>query len=77
MLITEVTETNRAPPPCKLSLNSRTFDTPRETNNVPVDFISWWEDGGHVPHLDHLVSPDIPYGHYCEYLEKKRKVIGR
>jgi uroporphyrinogen decarboxylase len=35
------------------------------------------EQGGYVPHLDHLVPPDVPYGHYCQYLEKKRKLIGR
>jgi uroporphyrinogen decarboxylase len=35
------------------------------------------EQGGFVPHLDHLVPPDIPYNHYCEYLEKKRKLIGK
>jgi uroporphyrinogen decarboxylase len=35
------------------------------------------EDGGFVPHLDHLVPPDIPYAHYLEYLEKKRRLIGR
>lgn len=35
------------------------------------------EQGGFVPHLDHLVPPDIPYGHYLDYLEKKRKLIGR
>ena len=35
------------------------------------------EDGGFIPHLDHLVPPDIPYGNYCEYLDKKRKLIGR
>jgi hypothetical protein len=35
------------------------------------------EQGGYVPHLDHLVPPDIPYHHYCEYLEKKRRLIGR
>ncbi len=35
------------------------------------------EQGGYIPHLDHLVPPDIPYAHYCEYLEKKRKLIGR
>lgn len=35
------------------------------------------EQGGYVPHLDHLVPPDVPYGHYCEYLEKKRKLIGK
>ena len=36
-----------------------------------------FEQGGFVPHLDHLVPPDIPYNHYCEYLEKKRKLIGK
>jgi hypothetical protein len=35
------------------------------------------EDGGYIPHLDHLVPPDVPYSHYCEYLDKKRKLIGR
>jgi uroporphyrinogen decarboxylase len=35
------------------------------------------EQGGYIPHLDHLVPPDIPYAHYCEYLEKKRKMIGK
>ena len=35
------------------------------------------EEGGFIPHLDHLVPPDIPYAHYCEYLDKKRKLIGR
>jgi uroporphyrinogen decarboxylase len=35
------------------------------------------EQGGFVPHLDHLVPPDIPYRNYCEYLERKRKLIGK
>jgi uroporphyrinogen decarboxylase len=35
------------------------------------------EQGGCIPHLDHLVPPDIPYAHYCEYLDKKRKLISR
>ncbi|MCY3022153.1 MAG: hypothetical protein NTW87_24340 [Planctomycetota bacterium] len=35
------------------------------------------EEGGFIPHLDHLVPPDIPYKNYCEYLEKKRKLIGK
>jgi hypothetical protein len=35
------------------------------------------EQGGYIPHLDHLVPPDIPYAHYCDYLDKKRKLIGR
>jgi uroporphyrinogen decarboxylase len=36
-----------------------------------------FEQGGCIPHLDHLVPPDIPYSHYCQYLEKKRKMIGK
>lgn len=35
------------------------------------------DQGGYIPHLDHLVPPDIPYNNYCEYLEKKRKLIGK
>jgi uroporphyrinogen decarboxylase len=35
------------------------------------------EQGGYIPHLDHLVPPDIPYRNYREYLEKKRKMIGK
>jgi hypothetical protein len=36
-----------------------------------------FEQGGYIPHLDHLVPPDISYRNYCEYLEKKRKLIGK
>ena len=36
-----------------------------------------FEQGGFIPHLDHLVPPDIPYAHYMEYLDKKRKLIGK
>ncbi len=35
------------------------------------------EQGGYIPHLDHLVPPDIPYKHYRQYLDKKRKLIGK
>ncbi|HEY3342653.1 MAG TPA: uroporphyrinogen decarboxylase family protein [Anaerolineae bacterium] len=35
------------------------------------------ELGGYIPHLDHLVPPDIPYAHYCDYLDKKRRLIGK
>jgi uroporphyrinogen decarboxylase len=35
------------------------------------------EQGGFIPHLDHLVPPDISYKNYQEYLEKKRKLIGK
>ncbi len=35
------------------------------------------DQGGFIPHLDHLVPPDISYDNYREYLDKKRKFIGR
>jgi hypothetical protein len=35
------------------------------------------EQGGFIPHLDHLVPPDIPLRNYLYYLDKKRKLIGR
>ena len=35
------------------------------------------EQGGYIPHLDHLVPPDISYKNYCVYIEKKRKLIGK
>lgn len=35
------------------------------------------EQGGYIPHLDHLVPPDISYANYCYYLERKRKLIGK
>jgi len=35
------------------------------------------DQGGYIPHLDHLVPPDISFKNYCEYLEKKRKLIGK
>ncbi len=35
-----------------------------------------FEQGGYIPHLDHLVPPDVPFDHYREYLDAKRKFIG-
>jgi len=35
------------------------------------------EQGGFIPHLDHLVPPNIPYSNYRVYLDKKRKLIGK
>ncbi len=35
------------------------------------------DQGGYIPHLDHFVPPDIPLKNYQQYLEKKRKLIGR
>ncbi len=36
-----------------------------------------FEQGGFIPHLDHLVPPDVSYDNYREYLDKKRAFIGR
>lgn len=36
-----------------------------------------FEQGGYIPHLDHLVPPDVSYRNYCEYREKKMKLIGK
>ncbi len=36
-----------------------------------------FEQGGFIPHLDHLVPPDISYDHYRRYLDRKRKLIGK
>ena len=35
------------------------------------------EAGGFIPHLDHLVPPDISYDNYRHYLDRKRKLIGK
>ena len=35
------------------------------------------DQGGYIPHLDHLVPPDISYKNYQYYLQKKRKLIGK
>ncbi|MGA2973730.1 MAG: uroporphyrinogen decarboxylase family protein [Spirochaetia bacterium] len=35
------------------------------------------EQGGYIPHLDHLVPPTVPYVNYLEYLRQKRAFIGR
>lgn len=35
------------------------------------------DQGGFIPHLDHLVPPDISLANYLYYLEKKRKLIGK
>ncbi len=35
------------------------------------------DQGGFIPHLDHLVPPDISYDNYRHYLDKKRKLIGK
>jgi uroporphyrinogen decarboxylase len=33
------------------------------------------DQGGYIPHLDHLVPPDISLDNYRYYLDKKRKMI--
>jgi uroporphyrinogen decarboxylase len=35
------------------------------------------DQGGFIPHLDHLVPPDISLKNYLYYLDKKRKMIGK
>jgi uroporphyrinogen decarboxylase len=35
------------------------------------------EDGGYIPHIDHMVPPDISYDNFMYYLELKLKLIGR
>ncbi|MBN1348123.1 hypothetical protein JXJ21_01805 [candidate division KSB1 bacterium] len=35
------------------------------------------DQGGCIPHLDHLVPPDISYDNYRYYLDRKRKLIGK
>ena len=35
------------------------------------------DQGGFIPHLDHLVPPDISYDNYRYYLDKKQKLIGK
>jgi hypothetical protein len=35
------------------------------------------EEGGFIPHCDHLVPPDVPYAHYLHYLRLARHVWGR
>jgi len=35
------------------------------------------DDGGYVPHLDHLAPPNISYQDYLAYLKMKRRAIGR
>ena len=35
------------------------------------------DQGGYVPHLDHLVPPDVSYKNYCYYRERKCELIGK
>ncbi|MHB9110026.1 MAG: uroporphyrinogen decarboxylase family protein [Armatimonadota bacterium] len=35
------------------------------------------DEGGFVPHLDHLVPPDISFEDYMYYREQKKKLIGK
>ena len=35
------------------------------------------DEGGFIPHLDHLVPPDVSLKNFHEYLDKKRKWIGK
>ncbi|MFM8319913.1 MAG: uroporphyrinogen decarboxylase family protein [Chloroflexota bacterium] len=35
------------------------------------------EEGGYIPHCDHLVPPDVPYRNYLHYLRQARQVWAR
>lgn len=35
------------------------------------------DQGGYIPHLDHLVPPDVSYDDYCYYRERKCAMIGK
>ncbi|NIM07297.1 MAG: hypothetical protein GTO55_11475 [Armatimonadetes bacterium] len=34
------------------------------------------EDGGYIPHVDHLVPADVTYENYLYYIKRKREVFG-
>jgi uroporphyrinogen decarboxylase len=34
------------------------------------------EDGGYIPGLDHSMPPDVPFAHYCYYMEALWKAVG-
>lgn len=33
------------------------------------------EDGGYIPGLDHSMPPDVPFAHYCYYMDRLRKIL--
>lgn len=33
------------------------------------------EEGGFIPELDHFVPPDVSYGDYCYYVERRRELF--
>jgi hypothetical protein len=33
------------------------------------------EDGGFIPTVDHLVSPDIPLENFIYYMERKQRLL--
>ncbi|MCM8770145.1 MAG: hypothetical protein NC911_10880 [Candidatus Omnitrophica bacterium] len=35
------------------------------------------EQGGYIPHIDHIIPPDVPYSNFQYYLELKWKLLGR
>lgn len=36
-----------------------------------------YEEGGFIPHTDHLVPPDVSFDNYCYYRRKKCELIGK
>ena len=35
------------------------------------------ESGGFIPHVDHMLPPDVSYGDFMYYLELKLELMGR
>ncbi|MCL2700544.1 MAG: uroporphyrinogen decarboxylase family protein [Phycisphaerae bacterium] len=35
------------------------------------------DQGGFIPHVDHVIPPNISYKNFRDYLDKKRKLIGK
>jgi uroporphyrinogen decarboxylase len=33
-------------------------------------------EGGYVPTLDHSVPPDVPFGNFMHYWQRKKKLLG-
>jgi len=33
------------------------------------------EEGGYIPHTDHSIPPDVPFAHFCYYMERMREAV--
>jgi uroporphyrinogen decarboxylase len=59
-------------------INKRALVLGREAIDRELERIApLLEQGGYVPHLDHLVPPDISLSDYMYYREQKMKLIGK